>query len=242
MSANGNSSPNEIIAAYTQALKSAKGAKAAASTQIQYVNGWFVVTHANGKNVRYRKREILFSMEALIDGAFEDRTQESASLTNQSKIASQKESATKRRFDLGLLLRRFTAIGVASVFAIGMCWLGYNSGLWQLEKETAAKEKADSQNAAMFGNPATLKDTPPPKSKSFDSEHTETSGYNSVLGNLWIGTALYDKSTHVQFGFVVAIDSDGVWVADKYSVGGNKLSLDARKYDRSYITDNFVTK
>ncbi len=61
-------------------------------------------------------------------------------------------------------------------------------------------------------------------------------------GNLWPGTALYHKDTLTQFGCVVDVASDGVWVADSYKIGASRTSLYARRYARSYMTANFPTK
>lgn len=70
----------------------------------------------------------------------------------------------------------------------------------------------------------------------------ENDNYRSVLGNVQIGIALYDKLTHAPFGFVVDVDWGYVWVATQYSSGGSALRLYARKYERSHITQNYVTK
>jgi len=66
--------------------------------------------------------------------------------------------------------------------------------------------------------------------------------YRPVLGNLTLGTALYDKTTKSPFGFVVDVDWGSVWVADRYSSGGGNVRLYARRYDRNFITQNYVTK
>lgn len=57
--------------------------------------------------------------------------------------------------------------------------------------------------------------------------------YTSVLGNLWIGTILYDKETKMPFGLVIGINENKIEVADKISVGSVNTRVQTHLYDRS---------
>ena len=70
----------------------------------------------------------------------------------------------------------------------------------------------------------------------------EIDEYRSVLGRVEIGTALFDTHTHRPFGFIVDIEWGYVWVADTYSIGERDVRLFAHRYQRSFITKNYVTK
>jgi len=68
--------------------------------------------------------------------------------------------------------------------------------------------------------------------------------YKPVLGNLWVGTKLFDKTTYEFFGTVKSIDGKSVevLVAKSAKVGGGNLSVHSVRYERSEITSNYVTK
>ncbi len=60
--------------------------------------------------------------------------------------------------------------------------------------------------------------------------------YISVLGNLNVGTELYDKRTHRFVGIV----KDITW--GKVEVDGDTVSAATQTFSRSEITSNYVTK
>ena len=68
--------------------------------------------------------------------------------------------------------------------------------------------------------------------------------YKPVLGNLWVGTKLFDKTTHEFFGTVKSIDGKSVevLVAKSAKVNGSNLTVYSVRYDRSEITSGYVTK
>ena len=68
--------------------------------------------------------------------------------------------------------------------------------------------------------------------------------YKPVLGNLWVGTKLFDKTTHEFFGTVKSIDGKSVevLVAKTAKVSGGNLSVYSVRYERSEITSGYVTK
>lgn len=65
--------------------------------------------------------------------------------------------------------------------------------------------------------------------------------YVSVLGNLNVGTELYDKRTHQLFGIVKDITWGKVEVltASSLSVDGGRMSATTQVFSRSEITSNY---
>jgi hypothetical protein len=68
--------------------------------------------------------------------------------------------------------------------------------------------------------------------------------YVSVLGNLDVGTELYDKDTHQFFGIVKDITWGKVEVltASSARVSGDRFSAATQTFPRSQITSRYVTK
>ncbi len=147
-----------------------------------------------------------------------------------------------------------TALGIGIFFFafVGVVWFVYDG-------VNAAKKTAEAVNkqAAIERTAAEDKAAMDAKTKQELEKHdaersarppaptynpVSNSEYKSVLGHIWIGTALYNKGTHLPFGFVMDADSEYVWVADSYSVGDRNVHLYAQKYRRRFITDNFETK
>jgi uncharacterized Zn finger protein (UPF0148 family) len=113
----------------------------------------------------------------------------------------------------------------------------------------AAKEKTTQEAQATNAQSAAEAQTTNGQMAAVQQAATATTSsatyypqYKSVLGQIFPGIALYTKDTHSPFGFVVDVEPGYVWVADSYTTDSANIQLYARKYERRFITDNFVTK
>lgn len=63
--------PDEIIKGHKRALTHAKGEKYADETEVEHDNGWFRVRHVDGTESKYRRRQMLFFAESLMETEFD---------------------------------------------------------------------------------------------------------------------------------------------------------------------------
>lgn len=79
---------------------------------------------------------------------------------------------------------------------------------------------------------------------TYSPRSDSSDGYREVLGNLWVGTKLYDKRTHEFFGTVKDIRGSTVevLVARMTEIRRSTASVYSVEYPRSHITSNYVTK
>lgn len=92
-----NSVQTRIISDYLDALRRAKGENYALATRVEYLNGWFVVGHANGEEKSYRKKQIIFFTEALQEESFDGEAYERAQ--TEKLESKRKQLETKNRIE-----------------------------------------------------------------------------------------------------------------------------------------------
>ena len=80
----------EIIKGYKLALARAKGEKYAAETEVHYENGWFTVHHVDGTRSKWRRFQLRYLIDQLIESDFDPQAYEAAI---QAREKSRFESA-----------------------------------------------------------------------------------------------------------------------------------------------------
>lgn len=255
-------SPEQLIADYLAALRTAKGDSYADETRVKYLNGWFVVKHVNGEEKRYRKNQITFFTASLREepfdgGAYErakneklerqcqenqkriDAKQRLEHWQKQNRVEQNQSEPVSSRSHKMILVGLIIVVAVA--YLIGQSNLAEQRAIERAEKEAALKQE-ESERRAALQRERDMQDflkKPLPTARTTSALDSE---YVSALGRIRIGDALYWRDTHSLFGYIVDAESGFVWVADSYTVGGTKLRVYAKQYDRSYITKNFVIR
>ena len=263
----GDESPAQLIKEYKRALTHAKGEKYAKETRVEYENGWFRVQHVDGSEKSYRKRQLVFFTEALTEEKLDPNAYDEALRQRHQREANKfsipafdadaYNRAVAERFAAAEQIKALTPrpkppqnslagclfglLGLA--FSIGVFWW-ICSDFEKRSKEAEAAREAKAQaereewNRKWEAQRATLPSTPKLLPAADDPE------FKTVLGNIWPGVELYYRTDHRFYGVITDVRAGQVEVALAKTV-----SLDSRGMhgyavwlDRSYVTQNFVTK
>ena len=250
--------PDEIIDDYKRALAHAKGKQYASETDVAYDNGWFCVRHVDGTKSKYRRRQILFFIESLLESeidtdayarAIEDRQEAARRKAHQIEMQRQWKARPYPTFKAptqNVWSGCFFNLIVIAV-GVGVIWWCISDMQEGKPKEAAAqaasrKAEQDDWNKNPETEQATRGAASPPSQSRFFPD--PDSGFKTVLGNLWVGTKLYRKSDYRFYGVVTDIEGGRVEVAlaDSVSVDDQGAHGYAIWVDKSYVTGNFATK
>lgn len=262
--------PEEVIADYKRALVRAKGEEYAAETDVDYENGWFRVRNVDGTKSSYRRQQILFITESLLEADFDIEAY--AHAVDKRKAAERRKSAqieAQRQLMSRPILQApaqpalqklvpdvwvYCLTGFISMAMIaGLIWAQKDVermsmhakqseySAKEIEAKLKAEEREEQKRKQEAEYAARAAQNPPSQSRFFPDPD---SGFKTVLGDLRIGTKLYRKSGYRFYGVVTAIEWGRVEVAlvDSVSINASGAHGYAVWLDRTYVTDNFVTK
>jgi len=136
------------------------------------------------------------------------------------------------------------------VVCIGFVLLLFNwiyreeAALAAKQKEEAAQEAKRKEKEKEAEESRRQRTMPPGLPSRRPSVLNPAPGYKTVLGKLNVGTKLYRVSDYRPYGIVTAIEWGRVEVAlmDTVSVDTGTVRGNAVWLDRSYVTENCVTK
>jgi hypothetical protein len=259
----GDKSPTQLIKEYKRALAHTKGEQYAKEIRVEYENGWFRVQHVDGSEKSYRKRQLVFFTEALSEEKLDPNAYDEAVRQRQQREANKFSTPAfdAEAYNRGVA-ERMAAAGrvrvlsrpqnsfagcflglLALAFSVGVFWWIYadiekRSKEAEVAREAKARAELEEWNRKWEAQRATLPSTPKLLPAADDRE------FKTVLGNIWPGVELYYRTDHRFYGVITDVRAGQVEVAlaKTVSVDSRGMHGYAVWLDRSYVTQNFVTK